>query len=62
MTFGDEKMRIDQTKPTTEDSKSNLFNENQYGLRLREFKNTTGTERVKMAKNSGNHITQHCDD
>ena len=33
MTFGDEKMRIDQT----------IW----YGLRLGEFKNTTGTERVK---------------
>ena len=51
MTFGDEKMRIDQTKPTTEvkiksQILSNLFNE-KYGLRLGEFKNTTGTERVK---------------
>ena len=50
MTFDDEKMRIDQTKPTILKIKSqilsSLFNE-KYGLRLREFKNTTGTERVK---------------
>ena len=48
MTFGDEKMRIDQTKPKIKSQiLSNLFNE-KYGLRLGEFKNTTGTERVKV--------------
>ena len=53
MTFGDAKMRIDQTKTTILTIKSqiisNLFNET-YGLRLGEFKNTTGTERVKKSK------------
>ena len=47
MTFGDEKMRIDQTKPKIKSQiLSNLFNE-KYGLRLGEFNNTTSTERVK---------------
>ena len=50
MTFGDEKMRIDQTKPKIKSQiLSNLFNE-KYGLRLGEFKNTTGTERVNRTK------------
>ena len=51
MTFGDEKMRIDQTKPTESQILSNLFNE-KYGLRLGEFKNTTGTERVNLGSAS----------
>ena len=45
-------MRINQTKPTTESKSqilSNLFNE-KYGLNLGEFKNATGTERVKDMK------------
>ena len=49
MTFGDEKMRIDQTNQLLKIKSqilSKLFNE-KYGLRLGKFKNTTGTERVK---------------
>ena len=48
MTFGDEKMRIDQQSQLLKIKikiLSNLFNE-KYGLRLGEFNNTTGTERV----------------
>ena len=44
-------MRNGQTKQATEDESkflSNLFNET-YGLKLGEFNNTTGTERVKDA-------------
>ena len=44
MTFGDEKMRIDQSQLLKIKSQifSNFFNE-KYGLRLGEFENTTGT-------------------
>ena len=48
MTLGNEKMRTEQTKQTTKDKYkilSNLSNE-EYGLELGEFNNTTGTERV----------------
>ena len=50
MTFGDEKMRIDQTSQLLKIKSqilSNLFNE-KYGLRLGEFKNITGIERVNF--------------
>ena len=58
MTFVDEKMRTDQTKPTTKIKSqilSNLFNE-KYRLRLGEFKNTTGTERVKNCFKTSKHL------
>ena len=48
MTFGDEKMRLikqSQLLKIKSQIPSNLFNE-KYGLRLGEFKNTTGTERI----------------
>ena len=49
MTFGDEKWELikqSQLLKIKSQILSNLFNE-KYGLRLGEFKNTTGTERVK---------------
>ena len=48
MTFSNEKMRMDQQSKLVIKSiiLSNLFN-GKYGLKLGEFNNTTGTERIK---------------
>ena len=48
MTFVHEKMRIDQSKLLKIKNKflTNLFNE-KFGLQLKEFNNTTVTERAK---------------